>query len=284
MKEALFISEDGNKIIRAEDITKYEYQTIYKGKIYCTYKGCNAEYEFVDLQKNRNSGCFRTLKNHKHIAGCPNESTKEGERGRRILVQGEGGIELSTKHVKQVLKDAYNLASGKKSTSKSVKYIKKNKSKTLNTDIPDESVPKQGIKVGKTVTKVTQEKQPYIYKKGVSDFLISPKDIYCVYGDVVSVDIGEEEVFIKIKDSTKSMYVYIGTPFKVNYPQQFKLLKAFKLYLEKLQGERIVCTCICVSQEKNGEIVGEVMDYKNIDFNGLDLFSVIRFVNNLVSV
>ncbi len=283
IEEALYINGFEKGRIKAEDITQSDYQEIYRGKLFCPIEGCNAELVHMDIQKRGNVKCFRTLQNSKHKDKCPNEVIKGGNKTRRIAIDGIGGVALSLGHVKNVLKDTYNLATGRKKSNTSKTGKKKSKSGTTNKDDEGKVTIKPTVSQGGVIGKSIQEKQPYIYKKNVSDFLISPKDIYCVYGEVVCVDIKEEEVFITIKDSKNLMDIYIGTPFKSNYPQQFMLLKAFKLYLDMIKDKSVVCTCICVSQEKNKKIMGEVMDFNNIYFDGLDLFSIINMVNNLLT-
>lgn len=282
MRQALYLNDGERKLILAEDISKAEYEEIYKGKLFCPIDGCSAEFVHKERQKGGNTSYFCTLPNSEHKDNCPNKVNRDGERDRRISIDGIGGVELNEDHARNVLRDTYKLATGKKKKSSGGK---RGKSKSAVTGVESKGIEiKPTIAGGGKIGKELTEKQPYVYKKSVSDFLISPIDTYCVYGEVVSISISDDEVVFTIKDSKNRLSIYAGNPFKVSYPQEFKLLKAFKRYVDTCDTAPVICACICISKHSSNGIVAEVMDYKSIYMNDLSLTQVINFLNQLTLV
>ena len=276
--QALYINGSERKLILSEDLSKSDYEEIYKGKIFCPIEGCNAEFGHREVQKRGYSSYFYTLPSSTHKDNCPNKVNKSGKRTRKISIDGVGGVELNEEHARNVLRDAFKVATGKKKKG-SGSGTKKGSSPTTKDDGGITTEIKTTVSGGGKIGKSINEKQPYIYKKSVSDFLISPIDTYCVYGEVVSVKIGEDEGIITIKDSKNKMSIYIGNPFKINFPQEFRLLKALKLYLDSCGDSPVICACICISKNMNGKMAGELMDYRNISMNNLGLMAIVNFLN-----
>ena len=278
IRQALYVNGKERKLILAEDISKAEYEEIYKGKLFCPTDGCHAKFEHRKIQKRGNTSYFCTLPKSEHKDNCPNKVNRNGERIRKISIDGIGGVELSEVHVRDVLRDAFKVATGKKKKRSIGNKINKNNSphiKTGDSVIEAKTNIIGGGKIGKEKT----EKQPYIYKRNVSDFLVSPIDTYCVYGEVVSIDVSDNEVIFIIKDSKNKLSIYADNPFKINYPQEFKLLKAFKQYFDSYNGSKVICTCICISKKNDSGIVAELMDYRNIYMNNLSLMQIINYLN-----
>lgn len=277
MRQALYLNDGEKKLILAESITKAEYEEFYKGKLFCPINGCSAEVAHKERQKGGETSYFSTLPNSEHIENCPNKVDRDGERARRISIEGVGGVELNESHARNVIRDTYKLATGKKKKSSERKQSKSKSS--ITSDKNSVSEVKTTIAGGGVIGKRSAEKQPYIYKKSVSDFLISPIDIYSVYGEVESIDISDEEVVFTIKDSKNKLSIHAGNPFKINYPQEFKLLNAFKMYFDSNRNSPVICVCICISKSTPNGIVAEVMDYRNIYINNLNLTQVINYMN-----
>lgn len=279
IREALYVNGIEKKLILAKDITKADYKNIYKGKLFCPTNGCLAKYEHREVQKRGNTRYFCTMPNSEHRQGCPNKVNREGERTRKISIDGVGGIALSEEHARDVLRDTFKVATGKKK-KKSNGGKKRNNNKSSHTTTDDAVIEvKTSISRGGKIEKVTTDKQPYIYKKSVSDFLVSPIDTYCVYGELVSINIGDDEVIFNIRDSKYKLSICAGNPFKVSYPQEFKLLKKFKQYFDSSEESRIICACICISKKSNDGLIAELMDYRNIYINNLSLIQVIEYLN-----
>ncbi|MDU2459636.1 MAG: hypothetical protein E7D28_06715 [Clostridium sp.] len=283
IKQALYLNDGERKLVLAEDITKAEYEETYKGKLFCPIEGCSAEFVHKERQKGGNTSYFCTLPNSEHKENCPNKVNRDGERARRISIDGIGGVELNEGHARNVLRDTYKLATGKKKKSSSGGKRSKGKSPVTGGKDSVEEV-KTTITGGGIIGKEISEKQPYVYKKSVSDFLISPIDTYCVYGEVVAISTSDDEVVFTIKDSKNKLSIYAGNPFKINYPQEFKLLNAFKRYLDSCSDSPVICACICISKKTKDGMVAELMDYRNIFINDLSLMQVVNFLNQLTLV
>lgn len=283
MDKALYKNDTEIKIINAYDITPLEYQEKYKGNLYCTGEGCSAELVHMELQKRGDIRCFRTLQNSKHIDGCPYEVIKSGKI-RRIGKSGEVvNVELTEKHVNDILNDTFKKATGqtKNPSGKSSDIKKRKKKKQDDVLTGDGEVSNGQLKAtpgGNVVEGVKSERQPFVYKKSVSEMLRNAEsDTYSLYGKVDKIELFENEAFITILDDAKEkIKVYFGTPFIDNNEQEFKYLKFFKYYFEECRkkGQDVVCVAVCFRRELAGEIVGEVMDYHYVRLDNRTLYGI----------
>lgn len=271
--------------IDANDITPKQYEQTYKGNLYCEYKNCNAEIIFNERQKGKFSRYFSTKPGSNHKLGCPNEISHRGNKSPTIKIRGND-VNVSEKHISDVLTDSYKSFYDKLHPSDAPK-IKKKKPKKNNTPVPKTDEEGEAIvSVVSTPTTsgegetIIEGKEPYIYKREVSD--IKNEDINSykeVHSLVEGIRFYEDEVYIDLKGIDGSKFsVYIGIPFKTSYEQEFRLLRNLEYYIQKQKESNamIICTSVGEIMEIARNPVIQVYSYRHIKLDNLGLYQIIH--------
>lgn|GEM_PF-1036832 len=290
MDTARYIEKDSDsKNIAAENITPKEYEKIYKEKLYCEYDNCNAEILFNERQKRGFLRYFSTKPGSNHNVGCPNEISHSGNKSPTIKIMGND-VNVSDKHISDALTDAYKIFYEKLHPSDNPKIKNKNHKKSTspiskpeNGDNPTVSVifTPTSNGTGKTIV---EGKEPYIYKREVSEIKDDDKDSYKeVHSLVEGIRLYENEVYIDLKGLDGSKFsVYISTPFKTSYEQEFKLLKIFGTYItqQKKASEPIICTSVGEIMKINNKPVIQIYSYRHLKLDNLSLYQIINKLSN----
>lgn len=271
--------------IVAKDITPKQYEQTYKGNLYCEYENCSAEIVFNERQKGRFLRYFSTKPDSNHRAGCPNEISRSGGKSPTIRIRGND-VNISDKHINDVLTDAYKNFYNKLYPSNTQNFkkkkTKKNRIPIPKTDDEEEVI----ISVISTPTTsgtgetIIEGKEPYIYKREVSDIKEDDRNSYKeVHSLVEGIRFYEDEVYIDLKGLDGSNFsVYIGIPFKTSYEQEFNLLRNFESYIQqqKQANEPIICTSVGEIVEINNKPVIQIYNYKHIKLDNLGLYQIIH--------
>lgn len=289
MNNARYKTDDKNFVeVYADDITPKQYEETYKGKLYCEYSDCNAELIYVERQKGNFIRYFSTRQGSSHKLGCPNEIHHSGNKVPIIRVKGNDA-NISDKHIDKVLSDAYKSFREKLNPSnvKKKKHVRHKKkaevSKTNDDENPVISIISTPTTNGEGET-IIEGREPYIYKREVSDIKSEDKNSYKeVHALVNNIRLYEDEVYIDLLGLDGSEFsVYIGTPFKNSYNQEFRLLHYLKEYIEKqkLINEPIICTSIGEIMEFGNKPVIQVYSYRHIKLDNLGLYKIINMLQN----
>lgn len=273
------------KEVYADNITRKEYEEIYKGKLYCEYSDCNAELIYNERQKGKFKRYFSTKQESKHKAGCLNEISHKGSKAPVIRIKG-ADVNISDKHINNVLGDAYKSFYEKVYPNEVKKKPGKRKPKKDN-DVPktnDDEKPT--ISVISTPTTngegntIIEGKEPFIYKREISDIKEEDKNSYKeIHSLVKGIRFYENEVYIDLKGLDGSEFsVYIGAPFKNSYEQEFKLLNNFGEYIKKQKeaNKHIICTSVGEIMEIDNKPVVQVYSYRHIKLDNLGLYKIIH--------
>ncbi|MFY8226241.1 hypothetical protein [Clostridium perfringens] len=288
MKSARY-KEDGEIFIDvyAENITPKQYEEIYKGRLYCEYSDCNAELIYAERQKGRFIRYFSTRQGSRHKLGCPNEIHHSGSKASIIRVKGNDA-NISDKHIDKVLSDAYKSFCEKLNPSnfkkkKHVSHKKKVEVSRINDENPVISIISTPTTNGEGEA-IIEGKEPYIYKREVSDIKSEDKNSYKeVHALVKDIRLYEDEVYIDLIGLDGSEFsVYIGIPFKNSYSKEFRLLYYLKEYIEKqkLSNKQIICTSIGEIMELGNKPVIQIYSYRHIRLDNLGLYKIINTFQN----
>lgn len=286
MDTARYKTDDEDTIkIDANDITPKQYEQTYKGNLYCEYEDCNAEIIFNERQKGKFLRYFSTKPGSNHRVGCLNEISHKGSKSPTIKIRGND-VNVSEKHISDVLADAYKSFYDKLHLSNTEK-VKIKRPKKNNKSIPktdDEEAPIISMVSTPTTSgdgeAIIEGREPYIYKREVSDIKDEDKNSYKeVHSLVEGIRFYENEVYIDLKGLDESKFsVYIGEPFKTSYEQEFKLLRNLESYIEqqKKSNEPIICTSVGEIMEIGGKPVIQIYSYTHVKLNNLGLFQIIH--------
>lgn len=272
------------EIIKANDVNNNLYEKIYKGNLYCEENGCMAEVIFYEKQKGGFKRLFKTKSGSKHVSGCNHEIIRNGTRGKTVRLNGEN-VNVSPKHIDDAINEAY------KSFYKKVHNIedatkdkvnKKNKKKSESSTIDNEKSVNYVVNPSPTTNGegalVEGKKEPYIYKREVSDLKEKDDNSYReVHGILEDIRLYEDEVYMDLKGlDGSSMSVYVGTPFKSSHEQEFKLLENYKAYFEiqKAKGNFVICNCVGEIIKINKKRVVQVYSYRDMKVDNIGLLKV----------
>lgn len=273
------------KEVYADNITRKEYEEIYKGKLYCEYSDCNAELIYNERQKGKFKRYFSTKQESKHKPGCLNEISHKGSKAPVIRIKGND-VNISDKHIDNVLGDAYKSFYEKLHPSEIKKIPRKRKAKK-DKDIPktnDDEKPTVSVISTPTTNgegnTIVEGKEPFIYKREVADIKEDDKNSYKeVHAIVNDIRFYEDEVYIDLKGLDGSEFsVYIGVPFKNSYEQEFKLLHNLEEYIKRQKevNEPIICTSVGEIMEIDNKPVVQIYSYRHIKLDNLGLYKIIN--------
>lgn len=282
------ISDEEFKDVYADDISQNQYEEIYKGNLYCEYSNCNTELIYTERQKGGFKRFFSTKKGCKHVEGCPNEVDHGGSKAPIIKIKGNDS-NISDKHIDNVLNDAYKSFYEKLHPNKSKKKNKTKRRKKQNTPITDNNEKPIVSTISNPVTNGEGEariegKEPYIYKREVSDLKEEDKNSYKeIHALVDNIRLYDDEAYIDLKGLDGSEFsVYIGNPFKTSYNKEFRLLNYCKKYIERKKRlkEPIICTSIGEIMEIDNKLVIQVYSYHHFKLDNLGLYKIIYILQN----
>lgn len=104
MPTVRYINENEEKEIRISDMTIKDYETIYKGKIYCPTPNCPAQAVYSGGKKAH----FRTWQKRDHLEGCIHEFDRV-PINRGISTEGSIGVDIAFKRRQTAMKDGFKL-------------------------------------------------------------------------------------------------------------------------------------------------------------------------------
>lgn len=285
MYTARYKTDNIEKNIDAEEMTRNQYEQLYKGNLFCEYGDCDAEILFNERQKGGFLRYFSTKPGSKHKPGCRHEIFHDGTKSPVIRIKGND-VNVSDKHINDVLTDAYKTFYNKLFSIKTNKpktgSNKKNNNKVKKTDENEEptfSLVATPLANGSGQT-IVEGKEPYIYKREISDIKNDDKNS-CkeVHALVEGIRIYENEVFIDLKGLDGNQFcAYIGTPFKTECPQEFNLLRNFESYimLKNQINQPIILTSFGEIMELDKKPVIQIYSYRHLKLDNLGFYQVIN--------
>ncbi len=287
MDKARYIDKEGNtSFVYAKDITPKQYETMYKGKLFCEYEDCKAELVHHERQKGGFLRYFTTRPESNHKRDCDNELFHGGSKASKISILGET-VNVSEKHVSKALTDGYKkfyeqlhpsevpITPNKPKRKKRVP-----KSRGEGTEVEGVGIP---VASGGTIA-VEGVKEPYIYKREVSELKKEDKDSFKeIHSLVDDIRIEEDKAYIDVTglDGSKCS-IYIGTPFRTSCEQEFKLLGTIEKYIKqlKLEDKEIIINCFGEYLANSNEAIIQIYDYKHFKLNNNPFYQIIRMFNN----
>ncbi|NRT35368.1 hypothetical protein BJV38_002046 [Clostridium beijerinckii] len=277
--------------IEAKNVNNNLYEKIYKGNLYCEEDECMAEVIFYEKQKGGFRRLFKTKSGSNHLSGCRHEIIREGTRGKTVKLNGEN-VNVSPKHIDDTLNEAYKTFYKKvhniedATQNKSNKnHKKKSESSTVDNEKSINYVVNSGPTTNGEGILVEGKKEPYIYKREVADLKEKDDNSYReVHGILEDIRLYRDEAYIDIKGlDGSSMSVYIGTPFKSDYEQEFRLLENYKTHLQfqKENGNLVICNCVGEIIKMDKKRVVQVYSYRDIKLDNLGLLKVSNILTNI---
>lgn len=292
MNNALYLKDDEAKVlVQAQDISRSEYQEIYKGRLFCENPKCNAELVHNEWQKRKVIRYFSTRPGSKHVRNCDNEIIHNGTKPSTISI-GNQGVNVSDKHIQDSLKDGFKKFYEQLHPSNTPKREKSKNPKTRKkkvvpgTDDSElEGVLKEVAITDGTVASI-RESEPYIYKRELSDINDKDKKQFReIHTLIYSMEVGAEETYIYVHgiNNVKSC-IYFGTPFRTQYEQEYGLLNTIKKYVDdnKKMGIELICNCFgeLLPEEKGYKI--QIYSYNHFNINNIPFMQIIRKCNNYI--
>lgn len=276
--KAIYKTYSKKTVIKANKMTPEEYQNIYKGHLYCITQNCNARLIHVQVEKNKKA-YFKTLQGDNHSDNCPNRFDRDAERGRYVYSYTEEGLEFSESHVKEVLKDTYAKMNGKLkiTTTTPIRSERKKSSKVINGK--DKNISKEVYISGGKVGNKSGKRQPPICKKTIKEFLDAKIGTYSVYGYLSKIDFTEGQAYLTIQDNNKNLRLYMGNIFIRNSEKEFKLLQSNLKYIDFNDIKLVV---ICHKTFHGEEVIGELVDYKTMLFNGFNFYKFLKKIKDII--
>lgn len=272
MKTAIFVTENKNTILEAEDIkSRKDYYEHFHGHLICPHPGCSSQLEYV----SSNHPYFRTVKGGEHMEECPfNVIRKPSAAG-----SNNGGTYLqllSDSHIKNILKDTYknvNNPAPKKPTYKGSVSRQKNPNLPLRTSkkaVASLDADAEPIMNG--------EREQYVRKRWNNDLM--DDDIGTtkeVHGYIDRANVCDDYIELFFEAGTTSIMIY--NAFHDKSLQAFEYAKKLGRYLNT-SGEKIfICSVGNVEKKDNG-IQSQIMAPEHITFNNLDIYNFV-LKNNL---
>lgn len=196
--------------------------------------GCNAPLIYVEIRQHLITPYLRAKRVEDHIEGCIYRTESVAvKKGRRSIITE--GMAISEDHIKRALRDAADIAEGKrkKSDPNATKASKRTLvDKNTEADLETRGIPSDEI-IRTNDGRLGKEKEPSLFKvhaNTVSDIHIGNR--YIVYGDLESVSLGEDEskLYFETQDNAR-VYAYLGTAYKTNSQGGFELLPNILEYL-----------------------------------------------------
>ncbi len=290
MDKARYLNVDGVYTeIYADRLNLKEYEKIYKGNLYCEEEGCNAEMILYNRQIGTKIRIFKTKSGSIHKPGCKNEIMHKGTKGKVINLIGED-VNISQEHIDRVLKESYRdyYNSLYNNNEPNAEKLTKKKKKKVSPKTDEDEVITYNQKANPTTNGegivIEGKKEPPIYKREVSEISEKDKNSYKeVHGIVKSIIINQDEVIIDIIgiDNSK-ISIYIGQPYRNQYPQDFRLLSNYNTYFsnQKEKNMPVICTCIGELMEINNSYVVQIYGNRDIRIDNLSLYQITNLLYN----
>ncbi len=288
MVKARYINEEGNsQKIEANDISPKTYEEIYKGNLKCEDISCNAELIFNERQRGKFIRYFSTRPGSNHRKGCLNEINHKGSKSSNIRVSG-GKQSVSDNHIRDALKDAFRLYKSKLHPEKQL-IIRKRPTKKHNVPKSDGSTQNSDVSVvSEAFTSgsdnvIAKEKEPYIYKREVTDIAIEDLNTFKeVHSLVEGVRIFSDCAYIDLVSQNGSRWsLMFDTPFISQYEQEFYLIGNISAYIEmkKKRNEEVICTSFGECKLVNNQAVVQIYSYKHFSLDNLWFYEIVRLMN-----
>lgn len=278
MNKALYKKKGIAREIFAVNISRNQYYKEYRGYLFCPEDSCNAKLSFV--QRKNNVKYFRTFPSTDHKDGCPNEVEYDDIKESYSTKTYEKRLNISDRHIKDVLERAYNRLLYKPSNghnngeNKGKKYLKKDKS-IGNAGIAE--LFEEGIDG-------EYGKEPYIITRMYNE--INREDdnqIRCVIGYVHNIQLLQSHGYINLTPRmTNSVKVHFAEYFAVNNESEFNNMNIIKAYINllKLKKKDIICCCIGRIKYVNTGINIILDRHQGFTLNGMTFYQIVAYMNN----
>ncbi|MCT4583990.1 MAG: hypothetical protein N4A54_03610 [Peptostreptococcaceae bacterium] len=275
-------NENEEYLMKITDMNKSSYQNVYKGKLFCPHKGCNANIGVVKKNETLHFRTWKSGKNKKkeHIFGCPFDVRyNEIQNGKNSKKNNYEQVILSDRHIQNTLKNAYeNIIRPKEIKDKNLKKQQNSKS------FENEESKVKNILRGDAFQNLVQKEQN-IYSRFINQ--IDETDINqirCIIGDVSSMFLGDSYAYINLLGKTadfKIISIYFSEKFKATNKNQFQKFNVIKKYIEN--NDRIICCCIGrIFKNKNTYSYGIYVDrYNAFLLNGHGFYDILFSINDM---
>ncbi len=285
--EAYYREGSIKRSILLENLTNEKYENKLKGNLHCGINDCPARLVYVEKQfHGRTIAYLRTWQDEKHTPGCVNEVIQEKNgRPKRTSVSVE--VTLTDNHLKQIMRDTYMVASGKKKASSSRNRIKGNSPQSNGGDTGVEETTIGTGTLSETAGDKKVDRHENVYKVPVDDINDSHVDsLHSVWGPLGDIIIEESKIRIYFKTSNgKAVYAYFGEQFRHQFGQAFSLIGNVEVYANLLNKKdaQITFSVLGSVQYREGEFVIPV----NRDFafavNGNNVYKLSVSIEKIMS-
>ncbi|WP_106769632.1 hypothetical protein [Paenibacillus faecalis] len=222
--EAIYRSDESEEMVTVFNIEQHKNYTDIKNNLYCTYDGCTARLSYVPKGKVR--AYFKTWPKEDHIQDCVDYFERVATANKQKSV-ATSTMELSGKHVKNVLDNLKRKRREKESNNGKLKSSNKKKPR-----------PTVGLNSGKnTVLNIVPTTGPdadlasgenNVREPSVRNrSLINLTDddlgwVRSIEGYIQNVEIGDKRVVLMLRDGNHTFRVYFEEFFFDNAPVNFR--------------------------------------------------------------
>ena len=291
---AIYKKDNMNKSITLKDITKKSYKEIYRGHLFCPHDGCNARIVYSAGGENI-APHFKTWKIAKiaedikdeHVLTCPYSIQHQLEE--KIRRRTDSGIvyQLSSSHIKSILKNAYRKkfkSDNESDTSDIVsKSTKKSPIKKSKTDVSVNPIGVAGL--GIDGAKEADEKEPPVYRKDIDNVTnLDYNSVLCIEGYAVNFEKKNNYAYINLEDkNSRKCRVLFNEAFSVNSVNQamYDNIHIVGKYINHLNssGEKAYCCCVgkIIKDEYEVSVIPEAWDWFTI--NDLGFYRILSELN-----
>lgn len=277
MDKALYKRKGIAREIMAKDISRKQYYKEYRGYLFCPEDGCKAKLSFV--QRKNSTKYFRTFPSTSHKDGCPNEVEYDDVNEYYIANSFEKRLNISNKHMKNVLDRAFDRLQGKSNNNQN---INKDRRSIYKKNKGMENVGVAEL-FGKGID-IEYGKEPYIITRMYNE--INREDdnqIRCVIGYVHNMQLLRRHGYINLTQKTvNSVKIHFAEYFVVNNESEFNNMNIVESYIKlmKLKKQDIVCCCIGRIKYVNTGINIILDRHQGFTLNGMRFYEIIFYMNN----
>lgn len=241
MNEARYIDSDGNIEIKLlKEMTTRDYETLYKGMLYCSTNDCPAKI----IYSGGMTPHFRTWKHDDHKAGCINEFDRLPIK-RDTFSEDGISVDISYERRQNALKDAFKRM--KMTEEELEEQRSKKRSTTLNRKNPISQGKIESTKVsttlagGDAIEGIEGYRGRNIVKRYIDNITSSDiGEIRLVMGELVNIELVEEVANLYVVKNDMQIKVvfeeaFIAEPSNNRYLNNFTLIERYLEQFEDIQ-------------------------------------------------
>ncbi|HDR6956459.1 MULTISPECIES: hypothetical protein [Bacillus] len=234
--EVIYRTESEEFTINVDSMTTQEYESKYRGFLFCAYEGCNAKMSFVyDSLQNR--GYFRNWRLEKHSSQCDYHTKEEkGKAGR--YKEGEVFGILTRKQKSDSLDRAFELLSMTEEEKRKKREARRSDSKkekvTNGSPKPDTKIVFD-LSDARTSPKIDDTVKPRLGSSKMAD-RVKDTDIgktKTVYGFLKSLSYVEKQATITIEHENVLVDFKFEEVFTANSPDAIGYFHHIQRYLNE---------------------------------------------------